>query len=76
MTIDIQIARVLRARTNASNLVNVVEALHLPAAEFQTAFDVALEMENRNLAKLLYSNVNSVKVVIEFTLLADSYAPG
>lgn len=76
MTIDIQIARVLRARTDASNLVNVVEALHLPAAEFQAAFDVALEMENRNLAKLLYSNVNSVKVVIEFTLLADSYAPG
>ena len=73
--IEQQIATVLRARQKTSNLTNVVEVLQLQPAEFQLAFDIALEMENRNLVKLLYSNFNAAKVVVEFTLLADSYEP-
>ena len=73
--IEQQIATVLRARQKTSNLTNVVEALQLRPAEFQLAFDIALEMENRNLVKLLYSTFNAAKVVVEFTLLADSYEP-
>jgi hypothetical protein len=51
-------------------MINVMEALGYGPDRFQEAFDVALEMDNRNLVKLIYSNFNAGKVVVEFTLLA------
>ena len=47
-----------------------MEALGYASDKFQQAFDVALEMDRRNLVKLLYSNFNAGKVIVEFTLLA------
>ncbi len=51
-------------------MLNIVEALGYNQDQFQQAFDIALEMDNRNLVKLLYSNFNAGKIVVEFTLLA------
>ena len=51
-------------------MLNVMDALGLTQDQFQDAFDIALEMDNRNLVKLIYSNFNQSKVIVEFTLLA------
>jgi hypothetical protein len=56
-------------------MINVVEALAVTPENFQHAFDVALEMENRNLVKLLYSNFNAQKVIVELTLPGKSQNP-
>ena len=51
---------------------NVMEFLGYTQAEFQQGFDVANEMQNRDLVKLLYSNFNQNKVIVEFTLLGKA----
>ncbi|MBX2970419.1 MAG: hypothetical protein KF803_13705 [Cyclobacteriaceae bacterium] len=70
MKFENEIALVLQSRQPTSNLVNVVEVLGYTQDQFQQAFEVALEMDNQNLAKLLYSNFNAQKIIVEFTLLA------
>lgn len=67
------ILTILQSRSKTSDMVNVMDALNYNSENFQKAFDIALEMENRNLVKLLYSNFQAGKVVVEFTLLADDY---
>lgn len=67
------ILTILKARSKTSNIVNVMDAFNYSSENFQKAFDIALEMENRNLVKLLYSNFQAGKVVVEFTLLAEPY---
>ena len=71
MKFEKEIARVLQSRLTTSNMINVVDALGYTEDQFEQAFEVALEMDNQNLAKLLYSNVNAQKIIIEFTLLAN-----
>jgi len=66
-----EITIVLSARKPDTDMLNVMEALRFTSDQFQHAFDVALEMDNRNLAKLLYSNFEAGKIIVEFTLLAD-----
>lgn len=51
---------------------NVMEYLGYAQAEFQRGFDIANEMQNRDLVKLLYSNFNQNKVIVEFTLLGKA----
>jgi hypothetical protein len=68
-----EIIIVLKARSKTTDMVNVMDALNYTSENFQKAFDIALEMENRDLVKLLYSNFQARKVVVEFTLLADEY---
>jgi hypothetical protein len=70
MNFENEINTVLQARRADTDMVNVVEALGYDSDDFQKAFDIALQMENRNLVKLIYSNFNAGKVVVEFTLLA------
>jgi hypothetical protein len=68
MNLDKQISTVLRARVADTDMINVVEALGASKENFQHAFNVALEMENRNLVKMLYSNFNAGKIIVELTL--------
>lgn len=68
MNFDNQIKTVLRARLSDTDMINVVEALGFSSDNFQEAFNVALEMENQNLVKLIYSNFNALKVIVELTL--------
>jgi len=35
------------------------------------AFDIALDMDNRGLVKLLYFNFDAAKVIAEFTLIGN-----
>jgi hypothetical protein len=70
MKFEKEIAAVLQSRRSDTDMLNVIEALGYGPDKFQQAFDVALEMDNRGLVKLLYSNFNTGKVIIEFTLLA------
>lgn len=51
---------------------NVTEILGYGQADFQKGFDIANEMQNRDLVKLLYSNYNMNKIVVEFTLLGKA----
>ncbi len=66
---DEYIIQVLKSRNGVSDRLNEMEALRFCSDRFQLAFDIALEMENRNLVKLLYSNYSAGKVVVEFTRL-------
>jgi hypothetical protein len=70
MTFQKEIDAVIQARRADTDMINIVEALGYGADQFQDAFDIALHMENRNLVKILYSNFNAGKVIVEFTLLA------
>ena len=70
MNFEKEIATVLQSRRSDTNMLDVMEALGYASDKFQQAFDVALEMDRRNLVKLLYSNFDAGKVIVEFTLLA------
>lgn len=74
MAFEKEIALILQSRLAETDMLNVVEALGYLPHQYQQAFDIALEMENRNLVKILYSNFNTGKVVVEFTLLGKSDA--
>lgn len=55
---------------------NIMEILHYKVEEFQEGFDLALTMQNMDLIKLLYSNFNQNKIIVEFTLLGKArYRP-
>ena len=69
MNIENEISAVLIGKAHNSDIGNVMEILGYGPADFQKGFDIALEMQNRNLVKLLYSNFNANKIVVEFTLL-------
>jgi hypothetical protein len=68
MKFDREITKVLMSRKADSDMINVAEALKCDPSNIQLAFDVALAMENENLVKLIYSNFNAGKVVVELTL--------
>jgi hypothetical protein len=51
---------------------DVMEALAWSQDNFQNGFDLANNMQNMDLIKLIYSNFNQNKIVIEFTLLGKA----
>lgn len=51
---------------------NVMEALAWQEDNFEEAFSLANTMQNMDLVKLIYSNYNQNKIVIEFTLLGKA----
>ncbi|WP_165823951.1 hypothetical protein [Pseudochryseolinea flava] len=63
---------ILHARRSDTDMLNVIEVLNVYPENYQHAFDVALEMDNRNLVKLLYSNFSAGKIIVEFTLLGKT----
>lgn len=63
-----KISTVLRASVADTDMINVLDALGYKQENFQEAFDIALEMENQNLVKMLYSNFNAGKIIVELTL--------
>jgi hypothetical protein len=68
MGFEDEIAIVLSAKKPDTDMINVVQALNYDQSKIQQAFDIALAMENLNLVKLLYSNFNAGKIVVELTL--------
>jgi hypothetical protein len=69
MKFEKEIATILNARRSDTDMLNVIDALDYSEDKYQQAFDIALEMDNQSLVKLLYSNFNAGKVIVEFTLL-------
>ena len=59
---------VLRHLANKGGMGNVMEALNFDVTKFDEGFSIALDMDNGNLVKLLYSNVNKNLIVVEMTL--------
>ena len=73
MNIDLEVRKVIDGVGRAGGTTgNVMEILGYTSADFQKGFDIANEMQNRDLVKLLYSNFNQNKVIIEFTLLGKA----
>ena len=70
MKFEKEIETVLKCRKPDTDMINVIEALGYGKDKHQQAFDIALEMDNRSLVKLLYSNFDAGKVIVEFTLYA------
>jgi len=48
---------------------NVMEILGWDSARFDDGFQIANDLQNRDLLKLLYSNFNKNLIVVELTLL-------
>jgi hypothetical protein len=72
MAFEKEIDIILNARKRDTDMLNVIEVLGYEQDNFQRAFDIALEMDNQSLVKLLYSNFNAGKVVVEFTLIGKA----
>ena len=72
MSIDAKIQRVIKGIGDQGATGNVMEILALPNSDFQQGFDLAVDMQNRDLVKLLYSNFNQNKIILEFTLLGKA----
>ncbi|HZY78558.1 MAG TPA: hypothetical protein VFE50_03480 [Cyclobacteriaceae bacterium] len=66
--LDQKIKEVLKSTGKAGTIWNVVDILKAKPDEFQHCFDLANEMQNRDLVKLLYS-FYPTKVMIEMTLV-------
>ena len=75
MIIETEILKVIKGIGDQGGTTgNVMEILGYTSSDFQQGFDIANEMQNRDLVKLLYSNFNQNKVIVEFTLLGkDAY---
>lgn len=69
MRFENEITTILNSRLPDTDMINVMETLRYEKENFQRACDIALEMDNLNLVKMLYSNYNAGKVIVEFTLL-------
>jgi hypothetical protein len=66
--IETRIAAVLQAMAGVNSISNVMDILNLDANDYQFAFDLANEMQNRNLVKLLYAFQHGKIVNVEMTL--------
>lgn len=51
---------------------DVMTSLAWAQDNFQEGFDLAIEMQNMDLVKLIYSNFNQNTIVVEFTLLGKA----
>jgi len=69
---ETEIMKVIMGVGNNGTTGNVMEILGYTSTDFQKGFDIANEMQNRDLVKLLYSNFNQNKVIVEFTLLGKA----
>jgi hypothetical protein len=63
------IDKVIKGVGDEGGTGNVLNALGLTQTEFQSGFDIANKIQNMDLIKLLYSNYNQNKIIVEFTLL-------
>lgn len=72
MITEVEVMKVINGVGDNGTTGNVMEILGYSQVDFQKGFDIANEMQNRDLIKLLYSNFNQNKVIIEFTLLGKA----
>lgn len=71
--VENKIKEFLKSTGEAGSIWNVVDLLKEKPEGFQFCFDLAMEMQNRDLVKLLYA-LHPSKVMVEMTLLAGDVA--
>jgi hypothetical protein len=69
---DSTIDKIMLGVGNAGGTGNVMEYLGYSQESFEEAFMIANDIQNMDLVKLLYSNYNLSKVIVEFTLLGKA----
>ena len=67
-SVENKINQVLARMGEANSISNVMSILELDAKDFQFAFDLANELQNRDLVKLLYAFQPGKVVSVEMTL--------
>jgi len=65
---------ILKYLTQTGGTGNLMEILDYDFSRFEQGFNLANEMQNLNLIKLLYSNFNRNLIVVELTLVGESNA--
>jgi hypothetical protein len=65
---------VLKNLVQCGGTGNVMQFLNYQSENFQKGFDIANDMQNLNLLKLLYSNFNKNQVIVEITLWGETEA--
>jgi hypothetical protein len=70
MTYTLEEKIILRKLAEQNGTGNVMEFLSYDASRFDEGFTIANNLQNKDLVKLLYSNLNKNLVVVEATLLA------
>lgn len=68
MTSEI-IDKVIKGVGDSGGTGDVMSALGYTRENFQDGFDIANSIQNLDLVKLLYSNFNQNRIIVEFTLL-------
>lgn len=68
MTSEI-IDKVIKGVGDTGGTGDVMSALGYSQENFQAGFDIANSIQNMDLIKLLYSNFNQNRIIVEFTLL-------
>ncbi len=66
-----EVAKVILGIGDKGGSGNVMEILGYTSSDFQKGFDLANEMQNEDLVKMLYSNFNQNNIVVEFTLVGE-----
>jgi hypothetical protein len=66
--VDSKVSQVLAGMGDVNSISNVMSILKLDTKDFQFAFDLAIEMQNRDLVKLLYAFQPGKVVNVEMTL--------
>jgi hypothetical protein len=72
MVDDSIINKIVLGLGNSGGTGNVAEYLNSNQESFDEVFMIANEIQNMDLVKLLYSNFNMNKVIVEFTLLGKA----
>lgn len=65
---------ILKAVHSKGGTGNIIEALGWNSDRFEEASRIALEMDNLNYVKMLYSNFSKNLIVVELTLLGVEMA--
>ena len=63
------VEKVIRGIGDAGGSGDVMNALGFSQTSFQEGFDIANQIQNMDLVKMLYSNFNQNRIIVEFTLL-------
>jgi hypothetical protein len=60
---------IVKHLAKAGGTGNVMEFLNYYLADFDKAFSIANELQNKDLVKMLYSNFNKNQIIVEITLV-------
>ncbi len=72
MAYEEHISKLIKGLGDRGGNGNVLEILAYTPEQFEDGFQLANHIQNLDLVKLLYSNFNQHKIIVEFTLLGKA----